>query len=228
MYTGWFFSKLHVTSKVKLQLEIRLDFDHATWWAHNLNQSWTWHWIETSTSASSFIALAKDLVWICKHALWKAIYDCFLPCCLLPCSHVRCACVPNAFFVGQLETDWPGGLTIAQKSGENDSPEVVATAAFPDTNPFHRKQVHIVTCIAASWFIGIAWRRRERREKWVNGYCGEQIGPECDSFKHRGCFISSWYERRSKKCMWTCKWAFTLIDWILVDGPKIWYTSSWG
>ena len=86
---------------------------------------------------------------------------------------------------------------LAQKSGENNGPEIVATAAFLEQNTFNCKQFHILACITVSWIVGILPRRRERREKYIDGHGGKQIGPESDSSKRCRRFTPSWFERRS-------------------------------
>ena len=138
-----------------------------------------------------------NLVWTRKDALRKFIHNCFLPRCLLLCGHIR-----YVFVFRHASFRWTARKPIdlvdhlAQNSGDSNGPEiVVATAAFVEKNTFNRKLFHILACI--TWLVCILSRCRERREKYVDGHSGKQIGPESDSFKRCRRFTPSWYERRS-------------------------------
>jgi hypothetical protein len=95
-------------------------------------------------------------------------------------SHQVCTRFRHAFFWWTVRK--PIDLDhLARKSGDNNGPEIIATAAFLEQNTFSRKLFHILACITVSWIVGILSRRRERRKKYVDGHCGKQIGPESDS-----------------------------------------------
>jgi len=53
-------------------------------------------------------------------------------------------------FVGQLENRLTWRSQLAQKSGENNGPGIVATAAFPDANIFNRKPFCVVARVTVS------------------------------------------------------------------------------
>lgn len=138
-----------------------------------------------------------NLVWTCEDALWKSIHNSFLPRFLHLCGHIRYVLVFRhacSLWTARKLIDLVDHL--AQKSGDSNGPEIVATAAFLKQNTFGRKLLHTLACITVSWIVGILSRRRERREKCVDGHCGKEIGgAESDYCKRWRCFTPSWYER---------------------------------
>lgn len=107
---------------------------------------------------------------------------------------------------------------------EITEPEVVATAAFAESNPFHRAffvSSHTVLRSLANFYfltrrsISDAYRDRQRREKHPDSISGEQVGPECNTGCH--CWIPTppGYRCAHKKRGYFLSTSVYVVEWLI-------------